>query len=144
VSAGGTVGTVREIGMFVTIIDTPDSVKAIVANSKIFNDNMLNYSANPHRRVDLVAQLNHSVNYKEAIQTLKERLPLIPNVAKDVTPVVEILEFNLAGPVLCVRPFCHTDHYWDVYFATNALIKDAFGEAGYPIPEKHYHLNRAA
>jgi small conductance mechanosensitive channel len=144
VSAGGVVGTVREIGMFVTIIDTPDHVKTIVGNNKIFGDNMLNYSANPNRRVDLVAQLNHSVDYKQAIQILKDRLPLIPNVSKENPPVVEILEFNFAGPVLCVRPFCHTDFYWDVYFATNALIKDAFGEAGYPVPEKHYYINRAA
>ena len=144
VHAGGVTGTVREIGMFVTIIDTPDNVKAIVGNNKIFSDNMLNYSENASRRVDLVAQLNHSVDYKQAITTLKTRLAQIPNVVQNPAPVVEILEFNMAGPVLCVRPSCHNNYYWDVYFATNALIKDAFGEAGYPVPEQHYRINRAA
>ena len=35
---------------------------------------------------------------------------------------------------LAVRPYCHTDHYWQVYFDTNAVIKDALGEGGFPAP----------
>lgn len=142
VTAGGVTGTVREIGLFVTVIDTMDNVKTIIGNAKIFGGTMQNFSANPVRRVDLVAQLNHDVDYKEAINVLRERLPKIPNVTTDPAPVVEILTFNLAGPVLCVRPFCHNDHYWDVYFATNAAIKEAFGDAGFPVPETHYHVTQ--
>ena len=52
-------------------------------------------------------------------------------------PDVEILEFNLAGPVLAVRPYCHNDHYWQVYFDTNRAIREAFGAAGFPVPEQH-------
>jgi small conductance mechanosensitive channel len=53
---------------------------------------------------------------------------------------VEILEFNLAGPVLAVRPYCHTDHYWQVYFDTNRAIRESFGSAGFPVPEQHLVL----
>ena len=55
----------------------------------------------------------------------------------DRAPDVEILEFNLAGPVLAVRPYCHTDHYWQVYFDTNRVIRESFGAAGFPVPEQH-------
>ena len=144
VTAAGVTGTVREIGMFVTIIDTPDNVRTIVGNSKVFGDTMSNFSANAVRRVDLVAQLNHSVDYQQAIKLLRDRLPLIAHVAKDPAPTVEILAFNEMGPVLCVRPFTHTDTYWDVYFATNALIKSTFGEAGFPVPETHYRITHKA
>ncbi len=140
VTVGGVTGTVREIGLFVTAIDTPDNVKTMIGNSKIFGDTMSNYSANPYRRVDLVAQLAHGVDYKNAINLLRQRLPNLPHVSKDAAPSVEIIEFNAMGPVLCVRPFTHTDTYWDVYFATNALIKDTFGEAGFPVPEVHYRV----
>lgn len=140
VTVGGVTGTVREIGLFVTAIDTPDNVKTMIGNSKIFGDTMSNYSANPYRRVDLVAQLAHGVDYKNAINLLRQRLPNLPHVSKDAAPSVEIIEFNAMGPVLCVRPFTHTDTYWDVYFATNALIKDTFGEAGFPVPETHYRV----
>jgi len=140
VTIAGVTGTVKEIGIFVTGLDTPDNVRTIIGNSRVFGDTMSNYSANAYRRVDLVAQLAHGVDYKKAIEILRARLPNVPHVTKDATPTVEILEFNAMGPVLCVRPYTHTDTYWDVYFATNALIKDAFTEAGFPVPQTHVHM----
>lgn len=142
ITAGGVTGTVEEIGLFATAINTPDNVKTIIGNNKIFSDNIQNFSANPYRRVDLVAQLNHSVDHNDAIARLQEGLRKIPNVLSDPSPEVEILEFNLAGPVLAVRPYCHNDHYWQVYFDTNKLIKETFGQAGYPVPEQHYRITQ--
>lgn len=143
ITAGGVTGTVKEIGLFVTTINTLDNVLTVVGNNKIFADNIQNFSANPYRRVDLVAQLNHVVDHKTAIHLLKERLAKIPNVASAPAPDVEILEFNLAGPVLAVRPYCHTDHYWQVYFDTNRVIREAFREAEFPVPEQHFALHNA-
>ena len=137
VSAGDVVGTVHEIGMFATTIDTPDNIRTFVGNNKIFSNNIQNFTANPYRRVDLKAQLNHTVDHAQAIKLLKERLAKIPNVITDPAPDVEILEFNLAGPVLAVRPYVHNDNYWQVYFDTNRVIRESFGEAGFPVPEQH-------
>jgi small conductance mechanosensitive channel len=137
VTAGGVTGTVREIGLFVTVINTLDNVQTILGNNKIFSDTIQNFSANPYRRVDLKAQLNHGVDHNRAIQLLKERLAKIANVKTDPAPDVEILDFNLAGPVLAVRPYCHTDHYWQVYFDTNKVIRESFGAAKFPVPEQH-------
>jgi small conductance mechanosensitive channel len=80
VTADRVTGTVKEIGLFVTAINTLDKVLAIVGNGKIFADIIQNYFTNPYRFVDLKAQLNHSVNHNRAIQLLKERLAKIPNV----------------------------------------------------------------
>jgi small conductance mechanosensitive channel len=143
VTAGGVTGTVREIGLFVTVINTPDNVQTIVGNNKIFSDTIQNFSVNPYRRVDLKAQLNHSVDHNQAIQLLKDRLAKIPNVETDPAPDVEILDFNLAGPVLAVRPYCHTDHYWQVYFDTNKVIRESFGAAKFPVPEQHLLLRNS-
>jgi len=140
VTVGGVTGTVKEIGLFVTAINTLENVLTIVGNNKIFSDTIQNFSTNPYRRVDRLAQLNHSVDHNEAIRLLKERLAKIPNVKADPPPDVEILDFNLAGPVLAVRPYCHTDHYWQVYFDTNRAIREAFGAAGFPVPEQHVAL----
>lgn len=134
ISAGGVTGTVTEIGLFATAITTPDNVLTLVGNNKIFADNILNYTANPYRRVELKAQLSGAADWKAAAALLKERIGAIDNVRADPPVEVEILEFNLVGPVLAVRPFCHTDHYWQVYFDTNRTIKDALGEAGFPAP----------
>lgn len=138
VTAAGTTGTVKEIGLFVTAINTLDNVVNLVGNNKIFSDTIQNFSTNPFRRVDLKAQLAHSVDHNDAIRKLKEQLAKIPNVIANPAPDVEILEFNLAGPVLAVRPYCHTDHYWQVYFDTNKAIRETGGAAGYPVPEQHF------
>ena len=134
ISAGGVTGTVTEIGLFVTAINTPDNVLTLVGNNKIFADNIQNYSHNSFRRVDLQAQLSGAADYRAAIEVLKTRIAAVPSVL--VTPAVdvEILEFNLLGPVLAVRPYCHNAHYWQVYFDTNKVLKDALGDAGFPAP----------
>ena len=138
VTAAGVTGTVKEIGLFVTALVTPDNVVTLLGNNKIFSDTIQNYSVNPFRRVDLKAQLAHSVDHNEAIKLLKEKVSKVANVKADPPPDVEVLEFNFNGPVLAVRPYCHTDHYWQVYFDTNKVIRETFGAAGYPVPEQHF------
>lgn len=138
ICAGGVTGTVVELGIFATTINTPDNVLTIVGNNKISSDNIQNFSANAYRRVDLVAQLHHDVGHNQAIALLKARINQIPNVLKAPAPDVEILNFSLAGPVLAVRPYCSNDNYWQVYFDTNKAIREVFGEAGFPAPEQRY------
>jgi small conductance mechanosensitive channel len=142
VVAGEVEGTVRMIGLFNTTIDTPDNVQTMVGNSKIMTGTIKNFSSNPYRRVDLLAQLDHTVDPGDAIARLRGALPAIANVATDPAPDVEILTFNERGPVLAVRPYCNTAHYWQVYFATNAAIRATFGAAGYPPAEAHIHVSR--
>ena len=134
VTIGGVTGTVREVGLFATTLDTPDNVLTVVGNNKIFTDTIQNFSANAFRRVELKAQLAGSTDAAAAVLLLKARVAAIPNVLDDPPVDVEILEFTLVGPVLAVRPYCHNDHYWQVYFDTNRVIRESFGEAGYAAP----------
>ena len=83
VVAGEVEGTVQMIGLFSTTIDTPDNVQTMVGNAKIMNGTIKNFSRNPYRRVDLTAQLDHSVDPADAVRRLKEALPRIPNVIAD-------------------------------------------------------------
>jgi small conductance mechanosensitive channel len=144
ISAGGVIGTVQEIGLFVTTINTMDNVRTFVGNNKLFADNIQNFTANPFRRVDLQAQLDHTVDVGHAIEVLRERIAQIPNVLAAPTPDLEVLTFTPMGPVLAVRPYCNNEHYWQVYFATNRIIREAFGEAGFPAPEQHFYLRNMA
>ena len=140
VVAGEVEGTVRAIGLFNTAIDTPDNVQTMVGNAKVMNGTIKNFSHNPYRRVDITAQLDHTVEPSDAIRRLKESLPKIGNVVAAPAPDVEILAFNERGPVLAVRPYCNTAHYWQVYFDTNRTIRETFGAAGYPAAEAHLHI----
>ncbi len=144
ITVAGVTGDVKEIGLFVTALDTVDNVRIYVGNAKIFADTIHNYSTNPHRRVDLKAQLAHGVNPYDAIRRLEAKLAAVPNVLKTPPPSLQILEFTPLGAVLAVRPSCHNDHYWQVYFDTNRAINDVGGEAGYPAPEARMAVRNTA
>ena len=137
-------GTVEEVGLFVTSINTLDNIRNIVGNGKIFGDIIQNFTTNPYRRVDLQAQLDHTVDVHATITALRANFAKIPNVLTDPAPDVEILTFTLAGPVLAVRPYCNNAHYWQVYFDTNRVIRDTGANAGLPAPEQHFMVRTAA
>ncbi len=136
VIAAGVEGVVTEIGLFNTTLLSPDHVTVILGNAKVSGDTIRNFSAHAYRRVDRTAQLPFGVDPMDAIKRLKKALATIPNIVAEPLPDVEILDFNEMGTVLAVRPYCHTDHYWQVYFATNKLIASTFAAAEYPEPYK--------
>ncbi len=134
VVAGGVEGTVIEIGMFNTVITSPDNVTTVVGNAKVSGDIIKNFSNNSYRRVDRTAQLAFGVDPLDAIARLRPVIAAVPNVLAEPAPTIEILDFNAMGTQLAVRPYCHTDHYWQVWFDTNKAIAATFGAAGFPPP----------
>ena len=134
VSVGGVTGTVHELGLFGTTIVTPDNVLTVVGNGKIFADTIQNFSALPVRRVERTAQLAGGVDPLDAIARFKAAVAKIPNVATDPAPEVNLLDMTLVGPVISVRPYTNTEHYWQVYFDTNEMIVRVCREAGWPAP----------
>lgn len=133
VAVGGVEGSVVELGLFGTTLTTPDNVKTVVGNGKIMGGDIKNYSANPYRRVELGAQLAGGADINKAMALLREAVSKVPNITQSPAVDVEIAEFNEFGPKLAVRPYCHTNHYWQVYFDTNKVIADTLGAAGFPV-----------
>jgi small conductance mechanosensitive channel len=116
------VGTVTAVGLFGNTINMPDDVRTIVGNA--------------FRRVDLVAQLDQTVDHNVAIGLLREGLNRIPNLLKTPVPDIEILTFTPAGTDLAVRQHCAQQDYWQIYFDTNRFIRESFGGTGFPVPEE--------
>jgi small conductance mechanosensitive channel len=135
VTAGSVTGWVREIGLFNTTLVTLENVRTIVGNNAIVNGVIQNYSALPYRRVDTAVRLANGVDPLEAIARLRGPIAAIANVVAEPVPEIEILAITLEGPQLTVRPYCHNDHYWQVYFDTYKTIVATFAAAGYPLPE---------
>ncbi len=134
VAFGGITGTIHELGLFGTTLVTPDNVMTLIGNGKIFADTIQNFSALPVRRVDRTAQLAGTVDPIDAVTRFRAAVAKIPNVAITPAPEVSLLDMNLVGAVIAVRPYTHTDHYWQVYFDTNEAIVRVCREAGWPAP----------
>jgi small conductance mechanosensitive channel len=135
VTIGGVNGTVSELGLFGTTLITPDNTICTVGNNKVLSDNIQNFSRLKYRRVDVTAKIANGVDVNQAIELLKAAVAKIPNVNAEQAADVEILQFTPEGPLLAVRPYTHTDNYWQVYFDTHRVIVQTFGAAGYPTPE---------
>jgi len=142
ISAGGISGTVEEVGLFVTTIDTPDNIRTFVGNNKLFSDNIQNFSTNSYRRVDLSAQIAGAADPKLVIAALKERIKKIPNVVEKPEPDVVIASFTPVGPVLAVRPYTNNASYWQVYFDTNLAIREVLGDGAFPAPMPVYGIKQ--
>jgi small conductance mechanosensitive channel len=134
VTIAGVTGTVHELGLFGTTMITPDNVMTIVGNGKVFSDTIQNYSVLPVRRVERVAQLAHGVDPLDAMARLKAAVAKIPNVSTDKPAEVSLLDMKPEGPQIAVRPYTHTENYWQVYFDTNEAIVRVCTEAGWPVP----------
>lgn len=89
VEAGGVEGAVVEIGMFNTVINTPDDVLTILGNGKITGETHKNYGGNPYRRVNRGMQLAHAVGPLPVIDALRPRSAALPNVLADPAPSIE-------------------------------------------------------
>lgn len=130
IESGSVSGTVKEIGLFSTTLLTADNVPTYVNNSRIMGDTLRNFSDAPHRRVDRTMRVDHETHPTVVMTTLRRRLQQIPNVLCNPAPQIEILDLDSKGVDLAVRPYCKPEHYAQVFFATNALIREVMLSEG--------------
>jgi hypothetical protein len=74
------------LGFFSTTIDSPDNVQTIVGNAKIMNGTIKNFRSNPYRRVNLLAQIDHSVDPQDAINRRFSHRPIKHSSGQSGTP----------------------------------------------------------
>ena len=142
IEAAGTKGTVQEIQIFNTIINTPDNIRVIIPNGKITDGNILNYTVNGKRRVDLVIGISYEDDLRKAKQIIEGILADDNRVLKDPAHKVAVSELADSSVNFVVRPWVNAADYWDVYFEMTAKIKLALDENGItiPFPQRDVHI----
>ncbi len=142
IDAGGVLGTVKEIGIFTTHVDTLDNKKTIVPNAKLMSDNITNYSANNTRRVDLAAGISYSDDIDKARAAIEEVIKEIPGILETPPPDILVSEMADSSVNFAVRPWCHPNDYWGVYFGVTEGIKKKFDALGIciPFPQRDVHI----
>ena len=134
VEAGGTAGTIDEIGLFATLMHTPDNKRIIVPNGSIINGNITNVSALPTRRVDLVFGISYDDNIGQARDIIVRILGEDERILADPAPTVTVGALADSSVNLNVRPWVNAADYWGVYWDLLEKVKVAFDEAGISIP----------
>lgn len=144
VSVGGVTGAVMQIGMFNTAIDTADNVRVYVGNTKIFGDNIQNFSTNAYRRADIRVQLPHGVDAFAVGDRLKEAMAKVPGVLAEPSVIVDLVEHNAMGALLSVKPACRADDFARATQETHRAVAQAMTESKFPVPSKHLIVHQAA
>lgn len=144
VEAGGTLGRVREIGVFSTTMNTPDNVKVIIPNSNVFGEKIRNLSANENRRVDMVFGVGYDDDLQLARDTIVRIVTQHPRVLQDPPPQVEVSALADSSVNFVVRPWCRNQDYWTVNFDLHRQLKDGLDAAGLniPYPQRDVHLHQ--
>jgi len=146
IEAAGTIGTVKEIQIFNTILSSPDNRKIIVPNAQITSGIITNFSAIEQRRIDLVFSVSYSDNLQTAKKVLVDLVNSDPRILKDPAPVIAVLELAENSVNLVCRPWVKPADYWNVRFDLVEKGKMALEKAGctIPFPQRDIHVIKQA
>ncbi len=142
IDAGGSVGSVLEIGIFTTIMKSPDNKKMIVPNAAVTGGTITNINTFGTRRVDLVAGIGYSDDIDKAKKVLEDIIAADERILKDPEVTIAVVELADSSVNFVVRPWVNSADYWGVYFDTTETIKKRFDEEGIsiPFPQRDVHV----
>lgn len=137
IEAQGEVGVVKEIEIFTTKLTGLSNREIIIPNGALSNGNIINYTTEGTRRVDLTFGVGYDSDIKKTKDVLMNVLTSHPLVLKDPQPTVNVSALADSSVNFAVRPWCKAEHYWDVYFDVTEQTKEALDAAGIEIPYPH-------
>ncbi len=142
VEVGGVAGSVAEVGIFTTVLDTPDNVRVTIPNSSVYGQTIKNYSANENRRVDLVMGISYSDDIGRAIDAISRVVRSDKRVLSDPEPQIAVAELGDSSVNIVVRPWCRGTDYWNLRFDLTRELKQQLEAAGcsIPFPQRDVHV----
>jgi small conductance mechanosensitive channel len=142
IDVAGVAGIVKEIQLFTTELATPDNVKILVPNGKIYGDIIKNFSANDTRRVDLVIGIGYGSSIQKALEVVTKLIKKETRILSDLAPQIAVSELADSSVNLVVRPWVKKDDYWPLKFYLTQNIKEAFDRNGIeiPFPQRAVHM----
>ena len=137
-------GTVREIGIFYTTLDTPDNKRITIPNGLLSNATVVNYSAEDTRRVDMEFSVAYTTDIDKVNKVMRAVVEANDKVLKDPAPFTALLRQDASALVFGVRVGAKNSDYWNVYFSIGENMKKAFDTMGIEIPfnQLDVHLDK--
>lgn len=142
VEVAGVAGTVVEIGIFTTTMNTPDNIKIICPNTRVYGDIIKNFSANDTRRIDLVLGVAYGDDLGVAIDAITRVVQAESRILAEPAPTIEVGELGESSVDIVVRPWVAGSDYWPTRFALTRALKEGIEAAGcsIPFPQRDVHM----
>jgi small conductance mechanosensitive channel len=142
IDGAGVAGTVKDIQLFTTVLATPDNIKIMVPNGKLFGDTIKNFSGFDTRRVDFVIGIGYTSDIQRAYDVLMSLIKEDTRILSDPPTNIAVSELADSSVNFVVRPWVKRQDYWGVKFDLTRKIKEAFDENGIeiPFPQQVVHM----
>ena len=142
INSAGVAGTVKDIQLFTTVLATPDNIKILVPNGKIFGDVIKNVSAYDTRRVDFVIGIGYTSDIQKAYDIMMNLVKEDGRILSDPATQIAVSELADSSVNFVLRPWVKKEDYWNVKFDLTRKIKETFDENGIeiPFPQQAIHM----
>lgn len=144
IETSGVMGTVKAITLFSTTLTTADNRSIIIPNGTLIAGNIINYTGNQERRIDMMFEIDYKDDLKLAKEVVMEVLNQHPKILKEPAAVVAVGALGRDGVELVVRPWVKVEDYWDVKFEVTEAVKLTFDQhnISIPFPQMDLHLKQ--
>ena len=145
IDAQGVTGTVKEIQIFHTVINTPDNKEIFIPNGSLSSGVITNVNTLDRRRVQWSIAVEYGMDHDKVVKAFEEILEGDERILKDPAPFIAMNELGDHGVIYTVRGWVKTADYWGVYFDTNKKIYEDFNKKGigFPFPQLTIHKGQA-
>lgn len=143
VDIGGVSGTVKEISLMRTNLDTPDNQLVQIPNSDIASAKITNYSTEPMRRVDLTFSVSYNASTEQVRKAIMEAIEADTRIKSEPAPFVAISQYNANDISYVTRVWVENADYWDVHFALNESVRESFAKNGVEFSYPHTVVHMA-
>lgn len=136
ISVGGTMGTVKSLGLFVTELAAPDNVYVFLPNSQLWNKDIQNFSRNPVRRQDIVVGISYEDDINKAFKTIEKVLSKDERILTEEGKAPQIMVTGLGDSSVNItaRIWSASGDFWMLKVETTKAIKEALDKANISIP----------
>jgi small conductance mechanosensitive channel len=139
---GSSAGSVRDIGLFTTVLETGDGVYISAPNSSIWGTPLKNYTRNGRRRMDLSVNISYADSIDTAFRVLREIAAAERRFLKEPPPQIMVQSLGDSGVNITLRAWAEGGDYWTVYWDQMRNIKEQIEAAGLsiPFPQRDIHI----
>ena len=141
VELGDKVGTVKNIGFFNTVLNTPDNISIAIPNGDLTSAAVKNYSREQNRRVDLTFSASYDAPTEAVKKAIEEAIAMDSRILPDPAPFVRLLSYDASSIKYVVRVWAKNADYWDVYFDLNEHVRDTFANNGIAMSYEHINVH---
>ncbi|MDD2781831.1 mechanosensitive ion channel domain-containing protein [Sulfuricurvum sp.] len=144
IEASGVMGNVKSINLFSTTLTTADNRSIIIPNGALIAGNIINYTGNHTRRIDMTFQIDYKDDLRLAKEVVFNVLQSHEKVLKEPVPMVAVGALERDGVQLIVRPWVAVEDYWDVSFEITEAVKLEFDKhhITVPFPQMDLHVKK--